>query len=162
MKILPAFLLSVGLLHTAAMAEVEYAYVVSSMLQGYILHPQARDADFRESFRDFDPQKDGEPTHQATLGAPRHLAVRIDGKTYIVTVDNEYGVFTIYRATRRGNIWQRTQGAREIIHPELYERLRRDGLNIHTSEELRNMSRDRRRKALSGKDSPLRPTKTQK
>lgn len=161
MKILPRVLLG-AILCSVATAEVEYAKVVRSGRHGYVLHPQARDADFREAFQGFDPQRDGEATDQTTLGVPLHLAVRIDGKTYIIRVDNEYGLFTLHRATRQGKVWLLTRGSREISHPELYDRLRRAGLNIHTAEEVRAMPRDMRQKVLSGKDSPLRPTKTQK
>ena len=84
------------------------------------------------------------------------LAVRIDGKTYLIQVDNTYGVFTLYRAVRKGKTWVKNRGSRTIYNPALYERLRAAGLNIHTADELKAMPREARQKALSGKDSPIK------
>ena len=135
--------------------EVEYARVVQETEQGYQLHPNAVSADFRASFADFDPQRDGEKSDAATFGAPRWLAVRIDGKTYLIQVDNNYGVFTLHRAVRRGNRWERVRGSRTIYHPALYNNLRAAGLRIHTADELKAMSKEARQKSLSGSDTPI-------
>ena len=135
--------------------EVEYARVVQETEQGYQLHPNAVSADFRASFADFDPQRDGEKSDAANFGTPRWLAVRIDGKTYIIQVDNNYGVFTLHRAVRKGNRWALTRGSRTIYHPALYDKLRAAGLRIHTAEELKSMSKLERQQALSGSDSPI-------
>ena len=137
-------------------AEVEYARVVLETKKGYKLHPGAANADFSAAFADFNPQKDGEKSTNSTFGAPRWLAVRIDGTTYLIHVDNNYGVFTLHRAVRKGNRWARTRGSRTIYHPALYERLRAAGLNIHTADELKAMPREARQQALSGKDSPIK------
>lgn len=154
------FTLTIAALIAAPLqAEVEYACVVQPSADGYRLHAGATGSDFSAAFTDFAPEHDGTKSDNATFGAPRWLAVRIDGMTYLIQVDNQYGVFTLHRAEKRGQIWKRTQGTREIYHPELYDRLRAAGLNIHTTKELRAMSRDARRKALSGSDSPIRQTK---
>ena len=137
--------------------EVEYARVVQQTEQGYRLHPDAANADFRASFADFDPLRDGEKSDAATFGSPRWLAVRIDGKTYIIQVDNNYGVFTLHRAVRKGKRWERTRDSRTIYHPDLYDKLRAAGLRIHTAEELQSMSKQERQQALSGSDSPILP-----
>ncbi|MBQ2380356.1 MAG: hypothetical protein II295_08220 [Akkermansia sp.] len=130
--------------------------------RGYELHPEARDADFSAAFEGFHPQNDGEKSDSATFGAPRWLAARIEGRTYIICVDNTPGVLTLYRASKRDGVWKRTKGSREIYHPELYNRLREAGLNIHTRDELKSMNREQRRHALSGKDAPIRPDKPTK
>ena len=155
MKTLTLLVLSV--LVAPLSAEVEYARVVKETSAGYIQHPAAAKADFRAVFADFDPQSDGEKSDDATFGAPRMLAVRIDGKTYLIQVDNTPGVFTLYRAARKGNTWVKTRGSRTIHHPGLYEQLRAAGLNIHTTDELKAMTQEARQKALSGKDSPIKP-----
>lgn len=129
--------------------------MVQETAQGYRLHPDAVSADFSAAFADFNPQLDGEKSDAATFGAPRWLAVRIDGKTYLIQVDNNYGVLTLYRATRNGHHWVRTRGQRTIYHPALYDSLRAAGLRIHTEDELKAMSKEARQKALSGKDSPI-------
>ncbi len=72
-------------------------------------------------------------------------------------MDNTPGVFTLYRAARKGNTWVKKRGSRTIHHPALYEQLRAAGLNIHTTDELKAMTREARQKALSGKDSPIKP-----
>lgn len=135
--------------------EVEYARVVQQTEHGYRLHPDAVSTNFRTSFAGFDPQRDGEKSDAATFGAPRWLAMRIDGKTYLIQVDNNYGVFTLHRAVRRGNRWERVRGSRTIYHPALYDKLRAAGLRIHTAEELKSMSKQERQQALSGSDSPI-------
>lgn len=141
---------------------VAYARVVRETPRGYELHPEARDADFSAAFEGFHPQNDGEKSDSATFGAPRWLAARIDGRTYIICVDNTPGVLTLHRASKRDGVWKRTKGSREIYHPELYNRLREAGLNIHTRDELKSMNREQRRHALSGKDAPIRPDKPTK
>lgn len=152
----PTLLALSALLCTTVTAEVEYARVVKESTNGYIQHPAAAQADFSEAFADFDPQQDGEKSDDATFGAPRMLAVRIDGKTYLIQVDNTHGVFTLYRAARKGKTWVKNRGSRTIYHPALYERLRAAGLNIHTADELKAMPREARQQALSGKDSPIK------
>ncbi len=150
------------LLSPLAEAAVKYARIVRETPQGYELHPQAKRVDFSEAFLNFSPQRDGTPTDKTTFGAPRWLAVEIDEKTYIICVDNVPGVLSIHRAQKRGKLWVRTRGVRDIYHPQLYERLRAAGLNIHTAEELRNMSKEERQKALSGKDCPILHTECKK
>ncbi len=137
-------------------AHAEYARVVKPAGKGYTLHPQARDADFRDAFADFEPQQSGETTDSGTFGAPLWLAIRIDSRTYIVQVDNEYGVFTLHRAEKQGKSWVRTRGTRTIYHPSLYERLKEDGLYIYSREELSAMSREERKTVLTGKAAPLK------
>lgn len=150
------FTLTIAALIAAPLqAEVEYACVVHPSADGYRLHAGAAGSDFSAAFTDFDPEHDGTKSDNATFGAPRWLAVRIDDMTYLIQVDNQYGVFTLHRAEKRGKTWKRTQGSRAIYHPELYARLRAAGLNIHTTKELREMSREEQRKALSGSDSPI-------
>lgn len=144
-----------AIMASAMAAEVEYARVVQETAQGYRLHPDAANADFRAAFSDFDPRRDGEKSDNSTFGAPQWLAVRIDGKTYLIQVDNNYGVFTLHRAVRRGNRWERVRGSRTIYHPALYDSLRAAGLRIHTADELKAMSKEARQKALSGRDSPI-------
>ena len=107
----PILLALSPLLCTTVSAEVEYARVVKETANGYIQHPAAARADFSEAFADFDPLQDGEKSADATFGAPRMLAVRIDGKTYLIQVDNTYGVFTLYRAARKGKTWVKTATA---------------------------------------------------
>ena len=136
-------------------AEVEYARVVLETKKGYQLHPGATNADFSAAFADFNPQNDGEKSTNSTFGAPRWLAVLIDGKTYLIHVDNNYGVFTLHRAVRKGNRWARTRGSRTIYHPALYDKLRAAGLRIRTAEELKSMSKQERQQALSGSDTPI-------
>ena len=138
---------------------IEYARVVRQTPRGYEQHPQARQADFSDSFQGFNPQTDGAKSNDATFGAPRWLAARIDGQTYLICVDNTPGILTLHRATRRDGVWMRTKGSREIYHPELYNRLREAGLNIHTLDELKGMTKEKRQQALSGKDAPIRQTK---
>lgn len=151
----PLSLIIATLVAAPLQAEVEYACVVHPSADGYRVHAGAAGADFSDVFTGFAPVRDGAKSDNATFGAPRWLAVRIDGKTYLIQVDNQYGVFTLHRAEKRGKTWKRTQGSRAIYHPELYARLRAAGLNIHTTKELREMSREERRKALSGSDSPI-------
>lgn len=143
-------------------AQVEYARVLTPAGQGFNLHPQAREADFRNAFADFDPQKSGEATDNATFGAPLWLAVRIDSRTYIVQVDNVHGVFTFHRGEKRGKMWIRTRGKRTLYHPALYDRLKAEGLNILSREELSAMSREERKNVLSGKVSPVKLKTEQK
>lgn len=143
-------------------AQVEYARVLTPAGGGYYLHPQAREADFRDAFADFDPLKSGEAADTATFGAPLWLAVRIDSRTYIVQVDNEYGIFTVHRAKKQGKMWVRTRGKRTLYLPSLYDRLKADGLNIHSREELSAMSREERNNVLSDKVSPVKQATEQK
>jgi hypothetical protein len=143
-------------------ATVDYACVVRETSRGYEQHPEASGADFSAAFEGFHPQNDGEKSDSATFGAPRWLAARIEGRTYIICVDNTPGVLTLHRASKRDGVWKRTKGSREIYHPELYNRLREAGLNIHTRDELKSMNREQRRHALSGKDAPIRPDKPTK
>lgn len=149
------FMLMFAIMAPVMAVEVEYARVVQETEQGYRLHPDAVSADFSAAFADFAPQRDGEKSDAATFGAPRWLAVRIDGKTYIIQVDNNYGVFTLHRAVHKGKRWERTRGSRTIYHPALYDNLRAAGLRIHTAEELKSMSKQERKQALSGSDSPI-------
>ena len=156
------FMVFFGLSFTAA-AEVQYARVVKPEGKRYVQHEEAIEADFSAELADFSPEKDGERTDTATFGAPRWLAVRIDRKTYIMEVNNTYGVFTIYRAAKQGGAWVRLGQGREIYHAELYDRLRAAGLNVHTAEELNAMNKEERRRALSDKDAPVKakhPTKS--
>lgn len=159
-RLLPVLLLASATL--PAGAEAEYAYVVQETRQGYTLHPQAAGVDFAAALADFDPLQDGEKTDGATWGAPRWLAARINGKTYLICVDNQHGILSLHRATRHANTWIRKRGTREIYHPALYDRLRAAGLNIHTHDELKAMSRHERRQALSGQDAPIRRTENKK
>ena len=159
-RVLFMMLLGAGL---ATAAEVQYARVVKPEGKRYVQHPAAAEADFSAAFADFSPEKDGERTDTATFGAPRWLAVRIDRKTYIMEVNNTYGVFTIYRAAKQGGAWVRLGQGREIYHAELYDRLRAAGLKVHTAEELNAMNKEERRRALSGKDASVKakhPTKS--
>ena len=156
-RVLFMMLLGAGL---ATAAEVQYARVVKPEGKRYVQHPAAAGADFSAVFADFSPEKDGEKTDTAVFGAPQWLAVRTDGKTYVIEVNNTHGVFTIYHAVKHDGAWIRHGNGREIYHAKLYEQLRAAGLNVHTTEELKAMSKAERRQALSGKETPLRAPQT--
>ena len=153
------FMVFLGLSFTAA-AEVQYARVVKPAGKRYVQHEEAIEADFSAEFADFSPERDGEKTDTAAFGAPLWLAVRIDRKTYIVEVNNTYGVFTIYRAAKQGGAWVRLGQGREIYHAELYDRLRAAGLNVHTTEELSAMSTKQRSQVILGNAPPLKDKPT--
>lgn len=45
---------------------------------------------------------------------------------------------------------------REFFLPDLYEQLRKAGLNIYTREEIKALPKEERKKVISGKTSPVK------
>ena len=144
------------------MAGVEYALVVKERDGKFYNHPEAKDYDFRACLEDFDLLHDGKNCDDSTFGPNIRLVAKIDGKPYILEVDAQYGVFSLYAAKRQlkapklGSNWRVSKKIREFFLPELYEQLRKAGLNIYTGEEIKALPKEERRKILSGKTSPVK------
>ena len=144
------------------MAGVEYALVVKERDGKFYNHPEAKDYDFRACLEDFDLLHDGKNCDDSTFGPNIRLVAKIDGKAYILMVDAQYGVFTLYAAKRQlkapklGSNWTVTRKIREFFLPELYEQLRKAGLNIYTGEEIKAMTKEERMKVINGKTSPVK------
>ena len=143
-------------------ADVEYAFIVKERDGKFYLRTEAKGYDFRTSLADFDLLHDGKDCDDSTFGPNIRLVAKIDGKPYILEVDAQYGVFTLYAAKRQlkapklGSNWMVTRKIREFFLPELYEQLRKAGLNIYTREEIKALTKEERRKIISGKTSPVK------
>ena len=144
------------------MAGVDYALVVKERDGKFYNHPEAKGYDFRSCLEDFDLLHDGKDCDDSTFGPNIRLVAKIDGKAYILEVDAQYGVFTLYAAKRQlkapklGSNWTVTRKIREFFLPDLYEQLRKAGLNIYTREEIKALPKEERRKILSVKTSPVK------
>ncbi len=144
------------------MAGVDYALVVKERDGKFYNHPAAKGYDFRACLEDFDLLHDGKNSDDSTFGPNIRLVAKIDGKPYILEVDAQYGVFTLYAAKRQlktpklGSNWMVTKKIREFFLPELYDSLRKAGLNIYTGEEIKALPKEERRKVISGKTSPVK------
>ena len=144
------------------MAGVEYALVVKERDGRFYNHPQAKGYDFRACLEDFDLLHDGKNCDDSTFGPNIRLVAKIDGKPYILEVDAQYGVFSLYAAKRQlkapklGSNWRVSKKIREFYLPELYDQLRQAGLNIYTGDELKAMTKEERRKVVSGNASPVK------
>lgn len=144
------------------MAGVEYALVVKELDGKFYIHHEAKDYDFREQMQGFDLLHDGKDCDDSTFGPNIRLVAKIDGKPYILEVDAQYGVFTLYAAKRQlkapklGSNWTVTREMREFFLPELYEQLRKAGLNIYTREKIKALPKEERMKVISGKTSPVK------
>ena len=161
MKLVLLFLLFATTI-LSLMADVEYALVVKEQDGRFYNHPQAKSYDFREQLKDFDLLRDGKNCDDSTFGPNMVLVARIDEKTYILMVDEQYGVFTLYaakqqlKAPKACSTWTRTRKIRGFYLPELYAQLRQAGLNIYTGDELKAMTKEERRKVISGNASPVK------
>ena len=144
------------------MAGVDYALVVKERDGKFYNHPEAKGYDFRACLEDFDLLHDGKNCDDSTFGPNIRLVAKIDGKAYILEVDAQYGVFSLYAAKRQlkapklGSNWMVTKKIREFFLPELYEQLRKAGLNIYTREEIKALPKEERKKVISGKTSPVK------
>ena len=144
------------------MAGVECALVVKEQDGKFYKHPEAKGYDFRACLENFDLLQDGKDCDDSTFGPNIRLIAKIDGKPYILEVDAQYGVFTLYAAKRQlkapklGSNWMVTRKIREFFLPELYDSLRKAGLNIYTGEEIKALPKEERRKVISGKASPVK------
>ena len=144
------------------MAGVEYALVVKEQDGKFYNHPEAKGYDFRACLENFDLLQDGKDCDDSTFGPNIRLVAKIDGKPYVLEVDAQYGVFTLYAAKRQlkapklGSNWMVTKKIREFFLPELYDNLRLAGLNIYTSEEIKALPKEERKKVISGKTSPVK------
>ena len=143
-------------------ADVEYAFIVKERDGKFYLHPEAKGYDFRACLEGFDLLHDGKDCDDSTFGPNIRLVAKIDGKPYILVVDAQYGVFSLYAAKRQlkapklGSNWRVTKKIREFFLPELYEQLRKAGLNIYTGEEIKALPKEKRKKVISGKTSPVK------
>ena len=144
------------------MAGVDYALVVKERDGKFYNHPEAKVYDLRSCLEDFDLLHDGKDCDDSTFGPNIRLVAKIDGKAYILEVDAQYGVFTLYAAKRQlkapklGSNWMVTKKIREFFLPELYEQLRKAGLNIYTGEEIKALPKEERMKVISGKTAPVK------
>lgn len=144
------------------MAGVDYALVVKERDGKFYNHPEAKGYDFRACLENFDLLQDGKDCDDSTFGPNIRLIAKIDGKPYILEVDAQYGVFTLYAAKRQlkapklGSNWTVTRKIREFFLPELYDSLRKAGLNIYTGDEIKAMTKEERRKVISGNASPVK------
>ena len=144
------------------MAGVDYALVVKERYGKFYKHPKAKGYDFRACLEDFDLLHDGKNCDDSTFGPNIRLVAKIDGKAYILEVDAQYGVFSLYAAKRQlkapklGSNWTATRKIREFFLPELYDSLRKAGLNIYTCEEIKAMTKEERIKIINGKTSPVK------
>ena len=144
------------------MAGVDYALVVKERDGKFYNHPEAKGYDFRACLEGFDLLHDGKNCDDSTFGPNIRLVAKIDGKAYILEVDAQYGVFTLYAAKRQlkapklGSNWTVTRKMREFFLPELYEQLRKAGLNIYTREEIKALPKEERKKVISGITSPVK------
>ena len=144
------------------MAGVDYAHVVKERDGKFYNHPEAKDYDFRACLEGFDLLHDGKNCDDSTFGPNIRLVAKIDGKPYILEVDAQYGVFSLYAAKRQlkapklGRNWTVTRKIREFFLPELYDSLRKAGLNIYTREEIKALPKEERKKVIAGKTSPVK------
>lgn len=144
------------------MAGVDYALVVIERDGKFYNHPEAKGYDFRACLEDFDLLHDGKNCDDSTFGPNIRLVAKIDGKAYILEVDAQYGVFSLYAAKRQlkapklGSNWRVSKKIREFFLPELYDSLRKAGLNIYTGEEIKAMTKEERMKVINGKTSPVK------
>ena len=161
MKLLLQFLLLLVTI-PQLMAGVDYALVVKEREGKFYNHPEAKGYDFSACLADFDLLHDGKSCDDSTFGPNIRLVAKIDGKPYILEVDAQYGVFSLYAAKRQlkapklGSNWTVTRKIREFFLPDLYEQLRKAGLNIYTREEIKALPKEERMKVISGKTSPLK------
>lgn len=161
MKNLLRFLLLLAAL-PQLFADVEYAFIVKERDGKFYNHPEAKGYDFRACLEGFDLLHDGKNCDDSTFGPNIRLVAKIDGKPYILEVDAQYGVFSLYAAKRQlkapklGSNWRVTKKIREFFLPELYEQLRKAGLNIYTGEEIKALPKEERMKVISGKTSPVK------
>ena len=143
-------------------AGVECALVVKEQDGKFYKHHEAKGYDFRACLENFDLLQDGKDCDDSTFDPNIRLIAKIDGKPYILEVDAQYGVFTLYAAKRQlkapklGINWTATRKIREFFLPELYDSLRKAGLNIYTGEEIKALPKEERRKVISGKASPVK------
>ena len=144
------------------MAGVDYALVVKERDGKFYNHPEAKGYDFRACLEDFDLLHVGKNCDDSTFGPNIRLVAKIDGKAYILEVDAQYGVFSLYAAKRQlkapklGSNWRVSKKIREFFLPELYDSLRKAGLNIYTGEEIKAMTKEERMKVINGKTSPVK------
>lgn len=73
-------------------------------------------------------------------GMPVYFILKTENGYYGLTMNNEYGVFSLRKVTRNGKMYKssRKKGTHKTIYaPELYDRLKTAGINIASLDDMR-------------------------
>lgn len=125
LSILLLFISSIG---QVTAADVKYAYAVDlSPHQGHTILPAAKNCDFKACFAGVSPFR-GERRISGDEGIPYKpvamIATRINGKTYLYTLEATPGVISYQKAKNAGKRWAPTFRYVRMMHMELYNSLK--------------------------------------
>lgn len=139
-----AHILLLPLLCAQAFAAVQHAQIAQRTKIGkfhYQIDTRYSQHNFASAFNGVDLAKDGEETEDGVFGHPIRLIVQADEGNFLLYVNNEEDVFSIYplRKSKSGYFVTRQRGSREVRLPGLSGKLKDAGLNILSCDDLRRI-----------------------